>query len=1158
MTDTPRTDQTFVRPDSPRREPPPPPPPPAPPPPRRAPPPLPPPSGQAASAPAYRPRPAGSSSSGSHAAGTPGLIGRYVVEGELGRGGMGVVLRARDPSLGRAVAIKVIRNPLVAGPEVVRRFALEARAVAKLRHPGIVAVHEVGEEGGRPYIVMDLIEGRSLERILDAGRIPPRELAELVATVAVALDHAHGHGIVHRDVKPANVMIDGHGRAVLMDFGLAREVEGDGLTATGQVLGTPSYMAPEQAGDGESIGPATDVWALGGLLYRGLTGRPPFAGDHAIAIIKKVLLQDPEPLRSIDPSVHPDLERVALRCLEKRPDQRYPSAAEVAADLRRFVAGEAIRIRPLARRERLARWAGRHRGLVAVSVVLACALAAAGATATVAMMRGHRARASDAAVELVDAARTFREGRDGLSADLPPDAVDDVLGAGLDAVAAAERAVRIGGGEPEEIHGLAVEVGDLAVRAARWSIARGAFRRALRAGFDPAAARARLATLDAARDQAASDRADAAAAILARAEAGQLESALALEDAVFELVGLRSEATARLLVGVLGEHAAELERVARAELLAVAEPTAEERSRGEGEIDGLAEEIDAALAHEGIRAALRREEKRPGTSPSLLQAGRRLTSREAASRRGSAAEATTLPRDRPALVIVADAQARALGAGRLRRAELCAVALGRLELSRIAAPALLRHLAAEFDPDRAIAPGRALCHLGVREAEPILAATRSHFGQRSSFWRGVRLAFTRLGGGGAGDDAGDPDLGAAEGAGEGVEALSRRGVAALERRDGELAAKVFGEVVALRPEDAESWHCLGYAHFLRDDLEGARDAIDRALAIDDERSSSWNMSGNILRRRGRLRDAIAHFDRAVEHAEDGNLNPLRSRALAHLDLGDHARARADVELLLEKGPESATAWLTAGNVRMVLGEAAGAVEAYTRATELEPDSAVAFWRGAQAELVRRRPDAAFVFIERAFRIAPDDPDVNRERARVLAALGRPEQARESAERSIGAREDHDGWMSLAEIHAARGDRDAMEAAAKRAIELASDARGYRHRAGIRARMGDFAGALDDLDLWIAEQPDDVAQLSMRGALRANLGRFAEALADFDRVIELAPNDPRHRLRRGETLMNMGRLDEARRALEEALALAPEGSPIVGQIEQRLAQISARR
>ncbi len=279
-----------------------------------------------------------------------GRVGRWELRSELGRGGMGVVYRARDPRLGREVAVKLLLDGGEAGPEERARFLREAHATAALSHPGIIAVHEVGDHAGQPFLVMPLLAGETLEARTKRAPPTPRAAAAVVAELARAVAHAHERGIVHRDIKPQNVMLvpDGGGeRAVLMDLGLARgKPVGDRLTKTGQVLGTLEYMAPEQADAAEPVGPPADVYALGAVLYRLLCGRPPFTGSQ-IELVKKVLFDEPDRPSTIAAGrVERDLEAICLRALEKEPGDRYGSAAQLADDLDRFGRGEPVRAKP--------------------------------------------------------------------------------------------------------------------------------------------------------------------------------------------------------------------------------------------------------------------------------------------------------------------------------------------------------------------------------------------------------------------------------------------------------------------------------------------------------------------------------------------------------------------------------------------------------------------------------------------------------------------------------------------------------------------------------------------------------------------------------------------------------------------------------------------
>jgi eukaryotic-like serine/threonine-protein kinase len=310
----------------------------------------------------------------------------YRVEAVLGRGGMGVVYRAWHLRLNRVVALKMLLAGPCARPEELERFQREAEAVAALGHSNIVQVHDVGDVDGRPYFTMELVEGGSLAEQVQGVPQPARQAAALVATLADAIHAAHQGGIVHRDLKPGNILLTRDGTPKVTDFGLARRLEGDGgLTLSGVPMGTPSYMAPEQArGQKAAIGPATDVYALGAILYELLTGRPPFCAESATATLQQVVAEEPVPPARLNPRVPRDLDTICLECLHKEPQRRYGSAAALADDLRRFDRGEPIAARPLGRLGRLARWARRRptaaalSGVLVVTALLALALVGGG------------------------------------------------------------------------------------------------------------------------------------------------------------------------------------------------------------------------------------------------------------------------------------------------------------------------------------------------------------------------------------------------------------------------------------------------------------------------------------------------------------------------------------------------------------------------------------------------------------------------------------------------------------------------------------------------------------------------------------------------------------------------------------------------------------
>jgi WD40 repeat protein len=303
--------------------------------------------------------------------GTIRYFGDYELLSEVARGGMGIVFRARQVSLNRIVAVKMILAGRLASGDDVRRFRLEAEAAAKLDHPGIVPIYEVGQHDGQHYFSMGFVEGDSLAQRVAGGPLPARDAADLVQQLAGAVQFAHEHGVIHRDLKPANVLIDPRGRARITDFGLAKAIREDRLlTATGQVLGTPSYMPPEQAaGRIESIGPAADIYSLGAILYCLLTGRPPFHSSSATDTLLQVREREPVPPRQLNASVPRDPETIALKCLQKEPKRRYGSARELAEDLDRYLGGRPIFARPVGRSERLFRWCRRNPSLAAMTAL---------------------------------------------------------------------------------------------------------------------------------------------------------------------------------------------------------------------------------------------------------------------------------------------------------------------------------------------------------------------------------------------------------------------------------------------------------------------------------------------------------------------------------------------------------------------------------------------------------------------------------------------------------------------------------------------------------------------------------------------------------------------------------------------------------------------
>ncbi len=341
------------------------------------------------------------------------IVPGYQILGTLGRGGMGVVYLARQMGLNRLVALKMILGNQHAGSELLARFRAEAEAVAKLKHPNIVQIFDIGELDGCPYFSLEYVEGGNLAAKFNATPQVPAQAAELVSIVANAIQAAHESGVIHRDLKPGNILLTTSGQPKVADFGLAKQIEvQSSQTVSGSILGTPSYMAPEQAdGRNRDVGPRADVYALGAILYEALTGRPPFRGATMLETLEQVRTQEPVSPTSLQPKTPRDLETICLKCLQKEPAKRYESAAALGDDLRRFLAHEPIHARSVTVWERMDRWRCRNR-LVAALIVTCAATLIGGLIVTTALAILASNRAERIAAINAELVTTTKESED--------------------------------------------------------------------------------------------------------------------------------------------------------------------------------------------------------------------------------------------------------------------------------------------------------------------------------------------------------------------------------------------------------------------------------------------------------------------------------------------------------------------------------------------------------------------------------------------------------------------------------------------------------------------------------------------------------------------------------------------------------------------------
>ena len=1034
---------------------------------------------------------------------------------------MGVVYHGHDPQLGRDVAIKMILDPSRAGREEVARFQREAQAVARLSHPGVVSVHEVGVHQGRPFLVMDLVKGRSLSQLQEQERLPPRRVAEIVHGVAQAVDHAHAQGVIHRDIKPGNVLVDASGQPRLVDFGLARDVSArEQLTVTGQVLGTPAYMAPEQAGgEAGEQGPHTDVYGLGALLYRCLAGQPPFVSESAASLLKQVLLDDPLPPRQLVPTIHPDLETITLRCLEKEPKARYGSAAELAAELHRFLDGEAIAARPLGRVGHARRWLGRNRLLgaalaVVVLLIMGSTLGAAiiyrqrqseqremAATMARAAEKEHRRAVREAHLAYLEVFDDVAvSGGEALG-------VDRRLALGLETLGAASQLRALDPESPigrRAVFDAAMLLGDVALETRQWGLAEAAYGQARGLGEDDDQVADAVARVGEERDKTRRLRRETVVAVLAKARDGSLEAdSRVYQDALFTLVSLRDEQTVSLLSEVLDEVSQGLRGVMRDVLLSVEEPIKGEAVKGQKPIAGLPAAVERLLALAPDQVPTQADQEL------LAQATRRLYQRE--TWRVDAEKNTGLLIN----TIVASHQTERLDSGSWSLAKLCSEALGRIGVRERAVEALSRYLHAECEEKRSVVAAVALLRLGGEESQRVVRQImQTYRGNGAALRRLTRLVHGR-----AGLPEARPEAGGS---------LVERGERLLSAGDTEGSLAAYTAAINEDPEVSDSWRRRAFAFYQVGRFQEAIVDLVRAVELDPTSWHSLGLLGNARREVGDYAGAFADLTRALEIMPEMSTLWL-SLGLVHLERqGELDRAMRCFNLAIEFNSESPEAWCNRGLTHYRLGNSSGAFGDCSRALELEPNLAMAWNVRGMARAETNEPQEAVVDISRAVELEPDSARFRENRGKVRLALGQFSGARADFSKAIDLQPFRaSAWSRRGLARQLLGDARGAMVDCDRAIELdAEDFHPWFVKGQASLTLDDGEGALAGFTRAVELAPGRSEVWNMRGLLLGILGEHEAAVADMVRAVELAPEEENVRYELGQARRQAGDFEGA--------------------------------